>query len=89
MRIIPRFNNTSFINFKNNKKDQPYKYNPAIVNSPRRQAIENIYGKRLAELSALAAECNMSPREYELRFASIIRLKEAEIKALEEEKPLT
>ncbi len=86
MKILPQFsnfNNKTVITFKKNENNKPYKFNPEITNSPRRQAIENIYGKKIAELADLASKSEITQREYELRLAALLKNKEKEILSIE------
>ncbi len=95
MRILPvmsKFNHNvsnlrnsnklSVPNFGDNNPSEQYVYIPQEPYSPERQAIENNYGKKLAQLANLAEEISMPHEEYMQLRAKIERERELEIKLL-------
>ncbi len=64
--------------------DEYYIYEPGKQFSPQRQAIENSYGKKMAELSNFAETVGMTPNEYEIRLAAIKRERARAIKMLKD-----
>ncbi len=69
----------------NNYSDSFYVYEPNEPFSPQRQAIENRYGRKMAELADLVETVGLSPMEYEVRLKQIEKERKLALKLLKDE----